>query len=119
MKKHPTKFAGYYVCEDGTVFRNPFRKHENGLIQVGTHMRGGKGKGYDGIRCYPSVNISIRDENDKFVKQVRYYVHRLVAETIIPNPNHLPEIDHENRIKTDNRVTNLRWCTRKENLRNI
>ena len=34
MKKHPTKFAGYYVCEDGTVYREPTRKNENGLIRV-------------------------------------------------------------------------------------
>ena len=48
----------------------------------------------------------------------QHFVHRLVAEAFIPNPNMLNEIDHINTNKLDNKVFNLRWVTHKENINN-
>ena len=47
-----------------------------------------------------------------------YRYHRILAKQFIPNPDDLPEIDHINQIKTDNRLDNLRWVDRSENLKN-
>lgn len=60
----------------------------------------------DGYRIV-SFNLDDRSEY--------YSVSRLVAKAFIPNPDNLPCVNHKNRIRHDNRVENLEWCTHKYN----
>lgn len=95
LKQHPS--LGILVCTDGHVMV-PKRYNRVAHWTLGSNSTDG----------YKIVTIKCK----------HYYVHRLVAETFLDNPQNKPEIDHINRNPSDNRLENLRWATRSENNRN-
>jgi hypothetical protein len=60
---------------------------------------------------YPKVSLSKNSKGKDF------YTHRLVAIAFLQNLENKPEVNHKNGIKTDNRVVNLEWNTKSENVR--
>ncbi len=44
------------------------------------------------------------------------YVHRIIAQTFIPNPLNLPEVNHKDKNRANNHVENLEWCTHQYNI---
>lgn len=53
---------------------------------------------------------------DDYGVSCNFDVHRLVALTFIPNPSNLPQVNHIDEDKTNNRDTNLEWCTAADNI---
>lgn len=69
------------------------------------------------------IQVSVRTDKDGYFiiycetddgYKTQLHVHRAKALAFIPNPENLPQVDHINRIKTDNRIENLRWATVKD-----
>ena len=81
----------YYITEDGKVYSNIQNKWLKPINQVNGYLmvplQGGK-----------------------------KYIHRLVAETFIPKPNNLSQVNHKDENKKNNHIDNLEWCTPKYNI---
>lgn len=62
-------------------------------------------KPFSPIGEYLKVSLS------KNGKAKHYFIHRLVAETFIPNPNNYPCVNHKDENPSNNCVSNLEWCS--------
>lgn len=101
--KAPVKgFEGLYEIDtNGQVYS----------IVQNQHRRKGLIKAYDNGRGYLKVNLY--DQQGQCKKK---YVHRIVAEAFIPNPNGFKEVNHIDCNKHNCCISNLEWCDRKMNL---
>lgn len=99
-------FEGLYqVSNLGNIKSFPKKGSYKTIIMKPFIVSGKKTKGYYGIE--------LRKNSKRFPK----LVHRLVAETFIPNPNNLLQVNHINGNRLDNRVDNLEWCTQSDNIK--
>lgn len=80
----------YIIYSDGRIWSN----HSKKFLKESIHHTG-----------YKRICV---DKKDRFI-------HRLVAEAFIENPNNFPQVNHKNENRGDNRVENLEWCDNRYN----
>ena len=112
VRKPIRGYEGYYrVDQFGRVFSDDRIIHvvDNGR-EYEKLILGKQMKQSVHSRGYKTVDLT----KDGVTK--RKYVHRLVAEAFIQNPDNLPFINHKDEDKTNNFVENLEWCTNEYNV---
>lgn len=96
--KQINNFEHYYIDKFGNVYskkRGDIKK----LSPILTH--------------YGYYDVGLTNANGTIKK----CIHRLVAEHYIDNPSNLPQVNHIDGNKLNNNVSNLEWCTHKDNLK--
>lgn len=98
-----------------TEIWKPIEGYENYEVSNHGHVRNTKKDGRLMTACrvthgYLAVSLS-KDGKRRF-----RLLHRLVAEAFIPNPDGKPQVNHKDRVKTNNCIDNLEWVTCEENI---
>lgn len=88
----------YIISSNGLVYSIPRRGTYGGVLKYTICKFGYK-------------RIGIRTDN----KSKGEYLHRLLAETFIENPNEYPQVNHKDCNKLNNDLDNLEWCTPQQN----
>lgn len=112
VRKPIKDYEGYYeVDQFGRVFsvERTVTVNDNGRV-------------YEKPVKSKQIKQQLHSEGYKIVSLTRggktktHYVHRLVAEAFIDNPNNYPTVNHKDEDKTNNFVDNLEWCTYEYNV---
>lgn len=102
--------AGYSVSNYGRVRAEPrlVKRKTGGFMRYKGCIR----KPSVNRKGYYAINLS---NSSKDGYKTSLLIHRLVAQTFIPNPDNKPQVNHKDGVKTNNHADNLEWCTNDEN----
>ena len=124
MKHHRnTSLCNLSEEVNGVVYKEEWKdiKGYEGLYQISSFGRvksfvvSNTGRIRKGVLAlgYPQVQLKGKGDNTMETKKI----HRLVGEAFIPNPNNLPEINHKQGNREDNRYWNLEWSSPSDNVK--
>ena len=88
-------YDNYFILEDGKVYNSKTGRYLKPSVAPSGYCR---------------VNLSKNGQIKTF------YIHRLVAEYYIPNPNKYKEVNHIDENKSNNKIDNLEWVEHKTNI---
>lgn len=103
-------FAGYYATKSGKIFSTLARGCRDRYNL--TKRVEPKELKYRIVNGYARVYMRRESTN----KREDVYVHRIIAELFIENPNNLSDVNHKDNNRSNNEAENLEWLSHKDNL---
>lgn len=100
-------FTGYFISDIGVVYSNLGQGNRDKTKTINLYEIK--------PRLTPNGYAKVYMRENSTGKRLDKYVHRLVAEAFIPNPDNKKYVNHKNCNRADNTVENLEWVTAKEN----
>ena len=92
----------YQVSNEGNVRTTKRQGTKGGLLKISVSDK------YAAKYCYVRLHKNCGEKS--------FWVHRLVAEAFIPNPDGLHQVNHKDQNPSNNMVDNLEWCTVEYNM---
>lgn len=115
MKSNIPEFPNYKILDDGTVLskKQGYRNYKNGPYIKQENWKPLKPV-LDKKLGYYLVTLC-KTETDGTKVRKNQFIHRLLAQAFIPNPENKAHVNHLDGIKTNNHISNLEWATAQEN----
>lgn len=99
------------IWKDINGYEGKYKVSNFGRILSYAQKKDGKiTEGYTNKKGYKTIYLYDKPQHGKWHK-----IHRLVADAFLDNPNNLPQVNHKDENKSNNRVSNLEWCTNEYN----
>ena len=96
-----TRYPNYLLFRNGKVLTKGFNNRKPKFLKPQIDSKG-----------YPIYGLYNNEGGKKF------RIHRLLMEHFVPNPNNYEVVDHIDRDRTNNKLSNLRWCSQSTNCLN-
>lgn len=107
-------FEGIYaITKTGRIWSCPRKFLVCADVRRGAYIKSAGGYFLQSsLNPYGYFTVVLRKTGNHYTR----FIHRMVAQAFIENPENLPQVNHKDGVKINNDIENLEWCTQQANI---